>query len=119
VSDSPSHVRVLPSGIVMEVAPGESLLAAAQRQGLTWPTLCGGEASCRTCYVVVEEGGEHLPPPAELEQRGIDDLARVVRSGEGGRQIRLACQAVPFGDLTVTRRGVRRTDVVTETGGAL
>jgi 2Fe-2S ferredoxin len=99
----------------MEVAPGESLLAAALRQGLTWPTLCGGEASCRTCYIVVEEGAEHLPPPAELEQRGIDDLARVVRSGE----VRLACQAVPFGDLTVTRRGVRRTDVVTETGGAL
>jgi 2Fe-2S ferredoxin len=115
VNERPFAVRVLPSGIVMVVEPGESLLVAAQRQSLTWPTLCGGEASCRTCYVVVEEGAEHLPPPAELEQRGIDDLARVVRSGE----IRLACQAVPFGDLTVTRRGVRRTAAVTQTGEAL
>jgi 2Fe-2S ferredoxin len=115
VSHEPSRVRVLPSGIVMEAAAGESLLAAAQRQGLTWPTLCGGEASCRTCYVVVEAGAEHLPPPSDLEQRGIDDLARVVRAGE----IRLACQAVPTGDLTVTRRGVRRTREVTDTGGAL
>ena len=99
----------------MAVAPGESLLAAAQRQGLTWPTLCGGKASCRTCYVVVEEGAEHLPPPSDLEQRGIDDIARVVRAGE----IRLACQAVPNGDLTVTRRGVRRTNDIPDTGGAL
>ena len=112
---SPSQVRVLPSGIVMAVAPGESLLAAAQRQGLTWPTLCGGEASCRTCYVVVEAGAEHLPPPSDLEQRGIDDIARIVRTGI----VRLACQAVPSGDLTVTRRGVRRTSEIIETGGAL
>ncbi len=102
--DAPVPRAGAPSGIVMEVAPGESLLAAAQRQGLTWPTLCGGEASCRTCYVVVEGGAEHLAPPSDLEQRGIDDIARVVRTGE----IRLACQAVPRRHARDS--GVRRTN---------
>ena len=116
MSGGPSHVTVRPSGIVVAVEPGETLLAAAQRQGLTWPTICGGQASCRTCYVVVEDGAEHLPPPAELEQRAIADIERV-RPAPGG--VRLACQAVPTGDLVVTRRGVRRIHDVPDTGGAL
>jgi 2Fe-2S ferredoxin len=95
---------VEPSGLTFHAEPHETLMEAARRNGLTWPTVCGGEGSCRTCFVVVTMGSDRLSQIAALEQRGIDDITRS-RAYEG--PVRLACQAHALGDIVVKRRGVR------------
>ncbi|ANU08437.1 2Fe-2S iron-sulfur cluster-binding protein [Paraurantiacibacter namhicola] len=100
-------VTVLPADIAMETQPGETLLGAAQRLGYTWPTVCGGEGQCRTCYAVIEQGEDALSPVTALEEEASPALAIVAR--RAGKPVRLACQAVPTGDITVQRSGVRKS----------
>ena len=97
---------VLPAQIEIEAEPGETLLEAAQRQGYSWPTVCGGEGLCRTCYVTVEDGEDALSPVTALEEEGIAALAIVAR--REGRSVRLACQARPAGSVVVRRTGVQK-----------
>ena len=41
-------VMVLPVGVVVDATEAEPVMAAARRQGLWWPTVCGGDAECGT-----------------------------------------------------------------------
>lgn len=95
-------VTIEPLGVTIAVRPGETLMAAAQRQGLKWPTLCRGNAQCGYCFVRVREGAVGLPPPTEREMRAIG-LAPLAQTDE---TVRLACQLAPAADLVVERRGV-------------
>ena len=99
-------VRVEPAGIDLEVGEGESIMAAAQRTGYRWPTVCGGEASCWTCYLVVIEGADNLSPVGRSEAVAVEELARVI--GREPRDLRLACQAKPAGSAVVYKKGVAR-----------
>ncbi|KAB2340379.1 2Fe-2S iron-sulfur cluster-binding protein [Actinomadura rudentiformis] len=97
-------VVVQPAGVEIVVEDGESLMRAAERLGYRWPTICGGQGTCRTCFVQVDEGLAHCSGIGGLEREGIAALRRPV----DGRT-RLACQLrVTGGPVTVTRRGVRR-----------
>jgi ferredoxin, 2Fe-2S len=96
-------VRVLPRGIDIEVADDESLLAAAQRLGIWWPTVCQGLCECGTCFFVVEEGAENLSPMGEQERQR---LAVGMKAGDSGA--RLACQVRVHGPVTVSRRAVQK-----------
>jgi len=56
-------MRIKIDGIELEVQPGEILLNAARRAGITIPTLCyheafGGQGHCRMCLVEVRKGAE-------------------------------------------------------------
>ena len=98
-----ARVVVLPSEIEIEVDDGETLMAAAVRQGYRWPTVCGGQGTCRTCFVRVEAGAEHCSPISPFEKEGIDAL----REPADG-VTRLACQVGIAGDgVRVFKRGVR------------
>lgn len=97
-------VLVHPAGLEITLHEGESLMRAAERQGFTWPTICGGQGTCRTCFVRVEDGEAHCSEIGGLEREGIAALRRPF----DGRT-RLACQLrVTGGPVTVTKRGVRR-----------
>jgi ferredoxin len=93
---------VLPAGAVVEVAAGESLMAAAQRQGWFWPTVCGGDCDCGTCWVVVEQGAEHCSRMEEDERATLD---KGMKANEP--RARLACQLKVTGSMVVTRRSVK------------
>lgn len=97
--------RVEPAGIDLEVLAGESVMAAAVRAGYRWPTVCGGQGSCRTCYFEVVDGGANLSPVEPFEREGLDSLGPL----PGGTvERRLACQAkVLSGAVTLRKRGVR------------
>jgi ferredoxin len=95
-------VRVLPADAVVEVAAGESLMAAARRQGWFWPTVCNGNCDCGTCWVVVEVGAEHCSA-MEVAERAT--LAKGMKANES--RARLACQVKVLGPVVVTRRSVR------------
>lgn len=97
------QVHVVPAGIDLETEPGESLLAAAQRAGYRWPTVCGGRGTCRTCYVVVVSGTDHCAPVSNWEAEGIAAIGSTVNG-----EVRLACQLlVEGGRAVVTKRGVK------------
>jgi 2Fe-2S ferredoxin len=74
----------LPSGKMMKVRPGQTLVNAARSARVIIPQRCGGHASCLMCRVVVEQG--ELSPPTVLERRKMPEQ-------ELANGIRLACQA--------------------------
>ncbi len=99
-------VHVQPCGVDVEVGAGQSVMAAAEGQGIVWPTVCHGLAECHTCFFEVIEGREHLEPPNGLEEVALARFAG--RSWYEGKIIRLACQARVRGSVTVRKPGVRR-----------
>ena len=96
-------MTVLPVGATIDVAESQSVMAAARQQGLWWPTICGGDAQCGTCWVIVEEGWEGCSEMGEAERAR---LALGMKASEP--RARLACQLRVRGPVTVQRRSVRR-----------
>ncbi len=99
-------VRIEPLGEVVFPRPGEPLMRAAQRAGLHWPTLCNGASLCGACHVRVVAASEPLAPPSARELQGL----KLVPVYKQGPSVRLACQLVPKGEMTVERAGVARPD---------
>ena len=82
----------------------QTVLETSQSAGVPHTALCGGRGRCTTCRVMVEEGGENVPPCSPSEQ---STLAAV--GAPAGT--RLACQMRPTGPITVSRvfqNGTRR-----------
>ena len=98
-------VIVNPDGITFEAKAGQTIMDAAHKAGLFWPTTCGGQGICTTCTCVVDAGAENLDQMgrSELKTLTADLPEPTVRA----RRLRLACQARVMGDVTVTKRGVR------------
>lgn len=100
-----TRVSVEPSGLTIEVGAGETLAAAAWRQGYRWPTTCWGKAECMICAAVVVEGAQWTVPPDRVEAHALRTiLARQLRRPGS----RLACRLRFTGDGVVVRKnGVR------------
>ena len=84
------NVTISPSGKQFAVRAGETILAAALRQGIMLPYSCRN-GSCGSCRGQVLAGQVHYPlqPPLALNQQQLD-------AGEA-----LFCQAVPLSDLSI------------------
>jgi ferredoxin len=80
------------------VAPGANLRQKAIEHGIDIYTFkgklmnCGGYGQCGTCVVNILEGGEHLSPRTDFENR------KLKRKPE---TFRLACQTLVNGSITV------------------
>jgi ferredoxin len=101
-------VTFQPSGQKVEVAPGTTLLSAAQQSGQPLLHFCGGHGICQTCEIRVDASmAAALSEPDAKERRWFDpgDLA-------AGR--RLACCAQVQKDLTVTLPAAKRLDIATQ-----
>ena len=81
--------------LVVEVAPGTTILDAAEEHGARVGHACGGNLACSTCHVWVEQGLESLPEPEDKEYDILDKLAFDVRP-----ESRLGCQC-KLGDTDV------------------
>jgi ferredoxin, 2Fe-2S len=99
-----SLVRVEPSGHEILVGSGESLLAAAIRQGYRWPTLCNGVGECTICFVKMLVGTANVAPAQHAERERLDECGRY------DPDIRLACQLEVRGPITVLKRGLRKRE---------
>lgn len=84
-----------PEGKSGEVPENLSLLEAAERLGFPLNHDCGGNASCTTCRVEVQSGGEQL---SEIDFDEQDLLDREALSEPWHR---LGCQARLRGDVVV------------------
>ena len=85
-----SIVDLEPIGRRIEVEPDTDLLTAAQKAGVDLVAACGGVGICGTCRVRLVRG--QLSPLTLTEE---DQL----RPEEIAQGYRLACQAVPLGDV--------------------
>lgn len=99
----PGRIDVEPSGVSFEVAAGETVFAAATRQGYRWPTVCGGMGTCRTCIMTVLEGEQDCSPIEAWEAEGLEEVGAAAR-GSGQR---MACQTRVSGPVRVRKPGVR------------
>lgn len=101
-------VTVEPSNISFGVGPGETIFAAARRQGIVWPTRCQGRASCRLCYFEADQAAAAgLAAAGRLENEA---LKRLVLELPPGVRTRLACQATVLSDIKIFRPGVHLVD---------
>ncbi|MCW2870415.1 2Fe-2S iron-sulfur cluster-binding protein [Actinacidiphila oryziradicis] len=102
-------VTVMPLGADIVVRTGESLMAAAQRQGYFWPTRCRGQALCTACLFEVVPGSENSFGPVEdPEQAALISLAEF--QARRDRPLRLGCQAHPLRPARVFKRGVKTAE---------
>jgi 2Fe-2S ferredoxin len=99
-----ARVRVEPAGFEIEVPPEHTMMAAAVAQGYYWPTTCGGEGRCTTCAVEILEGAEQLSPMGRAERNALSEGRGPGAANSG---LRLACQVLLSGDVTVRKAGVR------------
>lgn len=88
-----TEVRFHPSGRLVRVAPGTTLMAATREAGLPIGSSCDGRGACGWCRVTVLEGEATSPQEHELEL-----LAKV----EASSAERIACQARVLGPLRIT-----------------
>lgn len=72
----------------------ESILQAAQDNGIPMESACGGNGFCMTCKCAVRKGAENVSPLNEREEA----------MGMSGDE-RLGCQATIKGDVTVELEG--------------
>jgi adenylate cyclase len=106
------RIDCLPDGRTIEASPGESVLQAALRSGIPHTHECGGKGRCSTCRVLVLKGLEHCAPRNGPEQAMAEQL-------HFGPAIRLACQTVVTGDVTLRRLVLDAEDVqITDQRGA-
>jgi adenylate cyclase len=99
-----ARIHFLPDDKVVEVGADEPLLQASLRSGIPHTHVCGGQARCSTCRVLIVAGGAHCQPRNAREQEMADRL-------RFGPEIRLACQTTVTGDATVRRLVLDADDV--------
>jgi adenylate cyclase len=84
-----------PSGRVLSIVHGVSVLEASRMAGIPHASVCGGRGRCSTCRIKVEGPRDAVPPPSAEE-------TKVLHRVGAGPDVRLACQLRPLGDLRVT-----------------
>jgi len=101
-----TRIRIVPLDVEVDAESGETVMGAAQRAGLYWPTTCGGEGRCTTCACDVVEGAASLTVMGRAEERSLvyERGASVLTTA-----VRLACQARIAGEgaVLVRKPGVR------------
>ncbi|MGO4706896.1 adenylate/guanylate cyclase domain-containing protein [Microvirga sp. 2MCAF38] len=107
-----TRVRVTyPSGQVVTVPQGFSVLEASRIAGIPHLSACGGRGRCSTCRVRVIEGLDGQPDATQQERV---TLARI----KAGPDVRLACQLRPVKDLMVVPiLSATRSGIVIPAGG--
>lgn len=91
-----AQLRLIPDNLQIEIAPGQTVLAAVQNAGVPIASACGGNAQCSTCRVWVVDGMEHCAPRSDREQQLVTRLHLPAN-------LRLACQTRIDGPVTLRR----------------
>jgi adenylate cyclase len=90
-----SAIRVTyPNGRAVRVPAGFTVLEASRSAGIPHASICGGRGRCSTCRIRVVIGAGLIPGPSPGEQLVLNRVA-----AQPG--VRLACQSLPMGDVSV------------------
>ena len=82
------------NGRRMAILPGATVLETLRDNGVPHASVCGGRARCTTCRVMVTQGPDALPEPAQQEAAAL----KRIKASPGTR---LACQIRPTEDITI------------------
>ena len=88
----------------VEIDAATTVLQASLQNGIPHTHVCGGNAKCSTCRILILEGLEHCCPRNEKEQKMADRRAF-------SANVRLACQTTPTGDVTLRRLVIDNEDI--------
>ncbi len=80
-------------------------MQAAWRNHYTWPTICAGQGTCKTCVCMVIDGADQLAAIESWEAQGLAEIALTLPKPDA--IWRLACQAKVSGDVRLRKVGVR------------
>lgn len=83
-----------PNDRTVRTATGVNILAASNLNNIPHASVCGGRGRCSTCRVRVVSGEDVLSPPSAEELRVLERVG-------ASPNVRLACQAIPSGDISV------------------
>ena len=97
-------ITYLPDNKSVESEAGETILQTSLRLGIPHTHVCGGNARCSTCRVIILDGLENCSQRNSREQ----GLASRLHFSP---QIRLACQTLITGDVTLRRLVLDAEDV--------
>ena len=100
-----AQIHVEPSGVSFDILGDETIIEAAWRNHYTWPTICNGQGSCKTCVCMVIDGADQLESIESYEAQGLAEIATTLPKRDG--IWRLACQAKVHGDVRLRKVGVR------------
>jgi adenylate cyclase len=81
-------------GVVVNSAPGHTLLEVSRAAGIAHMSVCGGRARCSTCRTLIVNGSENLSTQTDAEAHLLGKL-------NAGPDVRLACQARVRGDVAI------------------
>jgi adenylate cyclase len=98
------RVEVLPDDAEIEASEHETILQALLRHGIPHAHVCGGNARCSTCRLLVLEGLRYCSPRTPKEQRIAERL-------HFPPTIRLACQTYLAGPVRIRRLIIDDEDV--------
>ena len=102
--DMPS-IHFLPDDKVIEIETGESILRASLRAGIPHTYVCGGNARCTTCRVLLVDGDESSISP-------LNESETLIANKFGfATNIRLACQSYVSSDISIRRLVIDDADV--------
>lgn len=87
-------VKFIPLNIELEIAPSQSVMDLAHKNGIEIKSVCNGMPSCAECRVKVTDGDWNVLPPSSKE-------LNLIGTGHFIDQRRLSCQLICFGDITV------------------
>ncbi|HTE51828.1 MAG TPA: 2Fe-2S iron-sulfur cluster-binding protein [Kofleriaceae bacterium] len=88
------RVTFLPAAVTVECDDGETLLAVGLRHRIPIETSCVGRATCGLCRIRIVDGAGSLSPYNREEEKHLGNVYFLTR-------LRLACQSVITGDVTV------------------
>ncbi len=91
-----SKINCLPDRRFLDIKASETVLDALIASGIEHTNICGGNAYCYTCRVVVLDGIENCSPPTSAERVLIKKLDIPLH-------VRLSCQTKISGDITIRR----------------
>jgi 2Fe-2S ferredoxin len=104
------RITIQPLNETIDADDGVTIMEAAHAHGLYWPTTCGGQGICTSCMCKIDEGAENLDSMGRSEAKTLAEEMGADEAAIARRGLRLACQTRVQGDVTVTKRGVRRED---------
>jgi adenylate cyclase len=97
-------IQYLPDQVEVEVENESTILRASLRNNIPHTHVCGGNARCSTCRIMVMDGLQNCLPRNEKETILADRLAF-------SEEIRLACQTKIVGDVLVRRLVLDKEDI--------
>ena len=98
------RIHYLPDNKSVAAEPTETILQASLREEIPHTHVCGGNARCSTCRVLIVGGLENCAARNAKEQQMADQL-------HFSPDIRLACQTLVTGDVTLRRLVLDADDV--------